>query len=171
MRSLILFRHGKSDWDTPFTSDHDRQLAQRGRESAKVMGRFLQHVGQVPELAVASTAVRARDTLQLAARAGHWNSPMRTEAALYESTPAKVVDWLQTLDSDASTLLLVGHEPTWSELAGELIGRAVVRVPTGAMLRIDFHDDNDSWQALRPGSGELRWLLPPKLVGRLMAKH
>ncbi len=54
--------------------------------------------------------------------------------------------------------------PTWSALAGRLIGRAVLKLPTGAMLRIDF--DSDDWQTLSFGSGELRWLLPPKLVGK-----
>ena len=74
MRSLILFRHGKSDWDAPFASDHERPLTNRGKEAARLMGRFLQQTGQIPDLAVSSSAQRARDTQQLAARAGHWKS-------------------------------------------------------------------------------------------------
>jgi len=41
----------------------------------------------------------------------------------------------------------------------------MIKVPTGAMLRIDF--EIDSWQQLDFGIGELRWLLPPKLVCKM----
>jgi phosphohistidine phosphatase len=73
-----------------------------------------------------------------------------------------VLAWVNNLGENPECLLLTGHEPTWSELAGRLIGKAVVRVPTAAMLRIDF--EVGAWQQLAFGSGELRWLLPPKVV-------
>ena len=72
MKTIILFRHGKSDWDAPSGSDHERPLAARGRKAADAMGRFLSEKGEVPELAIASSAVRARDTLDRAVRAGEW---------------------------------------------------------------------------------------------------
>lgn len=165
MRSLILFRHGKSDWDATFANDHERPLASRGIDSARMMGRLLGEIGEVPDLAISSSAVRARDTLHIAARAGHWTSTLRIDSALYESTPTAVLHWIQGLDEPAYSLLLTGHEPTWSDLAGRLIGGAVIRVPTGAMLRIDFGCDD--WSMVEDGSGELRWLLPPKLIGKV----
>ncbi len=164
MRSLILFRHGKSDWDASFTADHERPLAERGREAARCMGRWLTQVKQLPDLAVSSSAVRARDTLHLAARAGRWTCPIKIDSALYDTSPNAIMGWLNARKDNPERLLLTGHEPTWSALAGRLIGRAVLKLPTGAMLRIDF--DSDDWQTLSFGSGELRWLLPPKLVGK-----
>ena len=164
MRSLILFRHGKSDWEAPFANDHERPLAGRGKDAARCMGRLLSQTRQVPDLAVSSSALRARDTLHLAARAGHWKCPIRIESSLYESSPSAVLGWVKNLEENPECLLLTGHEPTWSELAGRLIGKAVVRVPTAAMLRIDF--EAETWQHLEFGSGELRWLLPPKVVCR-----
>jgi phosphohistidine phosphatase SixA len=61
--------------------------------------------------------------------------------------------------------LLTGHEPTWSGLAGRLVGKAAIRVPTGAMLRIDFQQE--SWDEIEFESGELRWLIAPKMMTRL----
>ena len=72
MLSLILFRHAKSDWDNN-VKDHDRPLAQRGIRAAKTMGNFLAAINKVPELALTSSAKRARDTLDLAARQGNWS--------------------------------------------------------------------------------------------------
>jgi phosphohistidine phosphatase len=165
MLSLILFRHGKSDWDAAYGADHERPLANRGKEAARCMGRVLSQIGQIPDLAVSSSAVRARDTLQLAAQAGRWPCPMRIESALYGSAAGGVLAWFKTLKDKPGSLLLTGHEPTWSELAGRLVGEARVRVPTGAMLRIEF--DAANWQQIEFGSGELRWLLPPKLAQKI----
>jgi phosphohistidine phosphatase len=165
MLNLILFRHGKSDWDLPSGNDHERPLAARGKDAARCMGRLLQQTREVPELAISSSALRARDTLRLAARAGKWKCPQRIESTLYQSSPHAVLAWLQALDGTPASVLLTGHEPTWSELASRLIGRALLRVPTAAMLRIDF--EADTWRQVEFGQGELRWLLPPKVVCRV----
>ncbi|WP_078120134.1 SixA phosphatase family protein [Thiosocius teredinicola] len=165
MLSLILFRHGKSDWDANYASDHERPLAPRGKDAARVMGRALAAMGQIPDLAISSSALRARDTLQLAARAGRWRCPMRIESTLYENTPHDIIEWIAALDETPETLLLTGHEPTWSALAAKLIGGGLIRVPTGSMLRIDF--DIEAWKQIGKEKGELRWLLPPKTIGRI----
>lgn len=165
MLNLILFRHGKSDWDAHYASDHERPLASRGKEAAKTMGRLLRRTGQMPELAVSSSAIRARDTLHLASRAGQWPSRLLIDRRLYGQSADAMLAWLQALRDDAQTLLLVGHEPTWSEFAGRLIGQATLRIPTATMLRVDCQCDD--WQEVRFGTGELRWLLTPKLVAKL----
>ena len=162
MRSLILFRHGKSDWEADYTSDHERPLAHRGKEAAICMGRMLSQAGQIPDLAVSSSALRARATLQLAVRAGRWHCPIRTENALYGCSPDRALKWIRSMDENPACLLLAGHEPTWSEFAGSLIGDAAIRVPTAAMLRIDF--PLSSWHGIDYGQGQLKWLLPPKLI-------
>lgn len=166
MRSLILFRHGKSDWDAPYGIDHDRPVAARGRRAARCMGQLLARLDQLPDLAVSSTALRARDTLQLAANAGRWQCELRTDERLYEATADAMLGWLQGIADNPETLLLTGHEPTWSTFAGRLIGDAAIRVPTAAMLRIDF--ETDDWRQVQFGGGQLRWLLPPKTVCRLV---
>jgi phosphohistidine phosphatase len=74
--------------------------------------------------------------------------------------------WLSTIADNPGNLLLTGHEPTWSTFAGRLVGTAAIRVPTAAMLRIDFEVDH--WEQVRYGSGQLRWLLPPKTACRLL---
>ena len=162
MRSLILFRHGKSDWDANYASDHERPLAHRGKEAAICMGRMLRQAGQVPDLAVSSSALRARATLQLAVRAGRWHCPIRIENALYGRSANSILNWVRALEENPMRLLLTGHEPTWSELAGSLIGDANLRVPTATMLRIDF--EGQSWRHIDHGRGQLKWLIPPKLL-------
>ena len=75
MKSIIFFRHGKSDWYADYDVDHNRPLAKRGIKAAKKMGIFLSELGQLPDIAVSSTAIRAKTTVGLAM---DWN-PLFTE--------------------------------------------------------------------------------------------
>src|ERR1700744_695336 len=66
-RRLVLLRHAKSDW--PDVADHERPLAKRGRRDAPVVGRWLGASGYTPDAVVCSTALRARQTWELASAA------------------------------------------------------------------------------------------------------
>jgi phosphohistidine phosphatase len=161
MRSLIVFRHGKSDWHADGGDDRTRPLAPRGRRSAAAMGRFLSGIGEVPEFAVSSPAVRASDTLRIAVEAGGWACELGTSDALYAGVGEVLAD-LRQLVPEVLIAMVVGHEPTFSALTATLIGGGRVRLPTAGMARIDL--DVESWADLQPGIGELVWLVPPSLV-------
>lgn len=163
MLSLILFRHGKSDWSADNGNDRDRPLAQRGVRAARTMGAFLASTGQLPDKVLCSPAQRARETVNLASRQGNWPCPIEIAEQLYESNAKQVLGFLQAHQDETSTLLLTGHEPIWSELCSRLVGEhANIRFPTAAMARIDLPIRH--WQDIRFGCGELRWLMPPKLL-------
>lgn len=163
MKTLIFFRHGKSDWNAAFERDHDRPINKRGRTDAKRMGRFLAEIDFLPDRIVSSSAVRARTTMEHASEEGGWGDvPTEITDRLYEASPAQVLDVIRAQDEDCRRLLLVGHEPTWSTVVGRLIGEAGVRVSTATMVRVDVRGPR--WSDVDFGRGELRWLVPPKLL-------
>ena len=163
MPALILFRHGKSDWDAGDAADDSaRPLARRGRKAARRMGRFLARTGQVPDAAITSPAVRADDTLRLAMEGGRWSCPVRTVAALYGGGVAGLLAEVQRESAATDVLLAVGHEPTWSSAVTALVGGGDVRFPTAALARIDF--ELDRWDEVAPGTGVLAWLVVPRLL-------
>lgn len=162
MLSLILFRHGKSDRDASYESDHERPLAKRGIKASKAMGKWLADRELVPDRAVTSSAVRARQTLELAAEAGTWDCDIEASDGLYQVTAADVIRLVRAQESSTERLLLVGHEPNWSYVASLLIGGGSIRLPTAAMAGIEF--DETSWAGVSPGGGELRWLQVPRML-------
>lgn len=125
------------------------------------MGRYLAGIGEVPDLALTSPARRAADTLRIAAAAGHWNCEQRVCAGLYGSV-ADALGELRRLPAAAAAAILVGHEPTSSELAALLMGGGRIRMPTGAMVRLEL--DVDDWGDLAPSCGQLAWLVTPRLI-------
>jgi phosphohistidine phosphatase len=159
MKTLLLFRHGKSDWDADYDRDHTRPLAERGRKDARKMGRFLVSARAVPERALSSSATRARETLRLAAEAGGWEATARITDALYAASASAVLREIQATPDDAAVLLVAGHEPTTSALVALLIGGGHVEVKTATVARVDVNVDH--WADIRPGRGALVWLMPP----------
>ena len=161
-KTVFLFRHGKSNWQADYSTDHERPVAPRGRKTARLMGRFLRHSGQIPDLVITSSAVRARSTAELAAEAGEWSVALQIEPRLYGAQASTVLELIRAQPESLQSVMLVGHEPTCSACVGFLSGGSNVRFPTAAMARIDF--PVDSWEQIRPQSGQLIWLLPPKAL-------
>lgn len=162
MKTILLLRHGKSDWDADYGADHDRPLADRGQKGARKMGRFLTTARTVPDRALTSSAKRARETLATAAEAGGWTGPARVTEALYEATPEAVLREIQSEPDDAQTLIVVGHEPTWSTFLSKMIGGGSLQVKTAAVASIEV--EVERWADVQFGRGSLAFLLPPRAL-------
>ena len=152
MLELMLLRHAKSDWDAAFDLDRDRPLNDRGVQSARAVGAFLSKIDRVPDLALSSPAVRARTTVEIAAEAGSWPSPIRLIPQLYSGGPGDLLDAVRSAPN-VGRLLIVGHEPTISTTVSRLIGGGSVRVPTAAL--IEFRLAFLNWSNVEWGSGDL----------------
>ena len=161
MKTVFLLRHGKSDWHAEFETDRDRPLAPRGTKAARRVGRFLAAAAGGPDLVLTSPALRARGTAELAAREGDWGCPVKVLSTLYGGTPEEVLGEVGLQDDAFESILLVGHEPTWSRLCERLTG-ARARVPTACLVSVAL--DCDRWVEAATARGELLWLLPPRLL-------
>ncbi len=159
-KTVLLFRHGKSDWNASYGRDHDRPLNSRGKRASRAMGRWLANTGPLPELILCSTAVRARATCDRARAAGAWTSDVRYERELYHAVPDVLLHYLQEVSDSIQTVMLVGHQPTWSMTATLLSGRPIDLFPTASMTRVDL--SIDSWAHTMPGTGKLIWHQLPK---------
>jgi phosphohistidine phosphatase len=116
MHQLHLLRHAKSSWDDD-AEDHARPLNKRGRESARLIGESLAKTIGPLDLVLCSSALRTRETAELAL-AGF--SPMPRilyEDALYLATQAALMQRLRELDERSNAVMVIGHNPGLHELA------------------------------------------------------
>lgn len=164
MKTLLVMRHAKSDWGAAFDDDHERPLAPRGVKAARRMGAFVRDAGVTPQLAISSTALRARTTVELAAEAGEWSCSVETTRDLYGGDVERILEVVSGSDPGLERVLIAGHQPTWSTLVSWLIGGGRVRMPTAAIACLDL--PTAGWQTLAAGSCELRWLAIPKMLKR-----
>ncbi len=161
MKEILVFRHGKSDWDASFATDHERPLAKRGRKASAKMGKRIARIGKVPGLVISSTAVRARDTARRAIDAGGWDSDLEETSRLYGCSIGDALTEIQRASNSYSRLMLVGHNPTWALLVEALTG-AQVEMPTACLAIAEFPVTD--WQRVTLGKGELGLYLPPRLL-------
>jgi phosphohistidine phosphatase len=167
-RRLILLRHAKSAW--PDVADHDRPLAGRGRRAAPAAGRWLCKSGHVPDLVLCSTARRARETWQLAEEKLGARPRTTFEPRVYGASAAELLGLARETPAGVQRLMIVGHEPTMSDLTLELAdddrGAALDRVrakfPTAAIAILVF---TGSWPELGPGKARLAEFVVPGDLG------
>lgn len=159
MLTLMLMRHGKSDWDAGAATDHARPLNQRGRRSAETMGVVLRDMDAVPDLVVSSTATRARSTAELARLSGGWPSRLVLEDDLYGAGVHDTLAVAARHGGTAKSLMLVGHQPTWSMTVRHLTGEHVdVRTATVVIMDIPI----DLWVGVPTSPATLIDVLQPR---------
>lgn len=159
MPTLMLMRHGKSDWDADAADDHSRPLAPRGVNAAERMGEVIRELRLVPDLVVSSTAKRARATAELARITGGWSSRLVLEDRLYGASVSETLSVLADHGSACERVMLVGHQPTWSMTVQHLTG-ARVSMRTATIADIDLAITE--WPQAPSASGVLTALFQPR---------
>jgi phosphohistidine phosphatase len=159
--SLYVLRHAKAERDG-LADDHARPLKKRGRRAAQAIGRFLTRIEEEPELVLSSSALRARETAELAMEAGRWRAALELDRRLYLAEPETLLRAAAEVEG-SRRLLIVGHQPGLSLLIGLLCAGREPAFPTGALARVDL--DLGRWSELAPGAGWLCWLVTPALIG------
>lgn len=166
MKTLYIVRHGKSSWADLGVSDHDRELLPEGvRRTKKIARWLLKNKKSVPELIISSTAVRARQTARILAEA--FSFPEETivyEANFYHADPEQVLSKLYTLSDEYQTVMIVGHNMTFNDLANEFLDwhHQIENLPTSGVVAIKI--DTDKWVSLSAAKSELDFLLFPKML-------
>ena len=162
MASLILLRHGKSDWNAPYASDMDRPLNTRGITSAQKMGNWLAETGNLPHRVLCSKALRCKETLRLAMLAGKWSSDILYMEELYEVEALEAFEYLKIEGQKTERLLLVGHEPCLSSLLTLCLGGGRFRFPTSAVAVLESTETD--WSKMSGGAFQLNLLVTPKCL-------
>ena len=137
MPTLVLMRHGEAGFAA---RDRARPLTPRGREEAASQARAIARVVGGIDVAVVSEAARTQQTLAALRSAGLAVARVWEEASLYSRGGEGLLETLRDLDRcgiegavreaddaeagfEADAVLVVGHEPTMSTLAGLLATR------------------------------------------------
>jgi len=155
MKSLLLLRHAKSSWKDPNLADHERPLKGRGRRAAALIGRFIAANNLRPDLVLSSTAVRARETVDIVLESGQFVIEVAYDDRLYLADPATLMDTVAQLDSGKQQVLMVGHNPGLEELLFRLTGiRESMPTASLAQILLDIEEWGDAcakntWQLER----------------------
>lgn len=121
---LYLMRHGlAAELGTAGVfHDAERSLTEEGERKVKAIAKAIQAMDLSFDLILSSPCVRARQTAELVAQALHATARLQLADGLVSGeNPCRVVETLGHLKPMPTSLLLVGHEPSLSELASLLV--------------------------------------------------
>jgi phosphohistidine phosphatase len=154
---LFLLRHAEAEPQA--ANDEARALTDKGKKQAAKVGRFCAAHQILPDIILSSPFVRAHQTAKSVADELVLSKRVQIEEFLAVGmTPESALSGLDKY-SGKSTIMLVGHEPDFSRLAGVLIGGqpGSIHFRKATLLSV-------SLQNLKPGAGTIEFLLPVRFL-------
>lgn len=157
--NILLMRHSQA---AAASSDRDRPLSDTGRGEVEIMGQLLQSRGPLPQLVIASDAVRAMETARILINSVGGGIRLVAAAELYLAAPGQWLSTLRNIDSKVSTALLIGHNPGVTEFAQQLRGggRPVDAFDPAQIASFDL--PAGPWHSIEPGMALCRWFMGPR---------
>lgn len=154
-RTLVLLRHAKAERPAG-TADLDRPLTARGHADAGAAGLWLARHDLLPAEVICSPAKRTRQTWHGVAPALGGRAPeVRYEALMYGGTASELLDLIRGAGEGADTVLVIGHNPTISDLSG-LLDPTAVRDSDGLRTSgLAVHRFEGAWADIEPGKAAL----------------
>jgi phosphohistidine phosphatase len=158
--TLMLLRHAKSGHD-PGVADIDRRLNARGYQEANATARLIAARNYAPVHIVCSSSRRTRETLApLIAELGG-SASIEVTRQVYDADADELLDLIREQDSEATSLMIVGHNPSLEDLAhalagsgdGAMLAQLRAGFPPAALAVISF--DRPEWRDITVGLGRL----------------
>jgi phosphohistidine phosphatase len=159
MSTLYLLRHAHAGNPEKWHADDDvRPLSDRGRRQSERVGQLLAEADEAPDLLITSPRVRALETARVVGKL--LNVEIVEEPRLAGPLDPEVLTEILLVAGPAERPCIVGHDPEFSWILGELTGAAAIQMRKGALARVDFEGPT-----ITAGRGVLRFLVPPELLG------
>lgn len=138
MKTFYLIRHAKSSWEDMDTKDIDRPLNKRGFRDAPFMAQLLKGKGVKIDRIISSPANRAYTTATYFAEAlDIEKDKILVKKEIYEAYTDEMIALIKSLDDAWNSVLLFGHNPSFTSLANQFADTYIVNVPTCGVIRID----------------------------------
>jgi phosphohistidine phosphatase len=161
MKRVVLIRHAKA---TPwgYENDFERELTEKGRNDAGKVSRRLREEGIIPEIMVASPALRAFETAAIfASEFGITENEIIRDHELYHGyTTGELIQMIRALPDEKQSVFIFGHNPSFEYYASGLCRSFRNEIPTCSAVVIDF--ETESWKMAAAREGTLFRQFNPK---------
>ncbi len=154
---LYFLRHGDAEERRAGQRDADRHLTTEGCDEMRAAAAGLRALEMQFDAIFSSPLPRALETAEIVAEALDFSTAKivvdpRLEAGAFRMGSLQS---LLATQPRSARILLVGHEPDFSMVVGQMIGGAAIDLKKGGLARVEA-------TRLEPGEGVLRWLLTPQ---------
>ena len=157
--TLYFLRHGiAADREAWEGDDASRPLTDEGCKAMEHEAKALARLELNPDLIITSPLKRAKQTAKILAERLSAEKRLVEDGRLAESFDTRALAAILSEWRDAKSIVLVGHEPDFSETISRVIGGGRIDLKKGGIARVAVTDPSAP-------SGELVWLIAPKVLG------
>ena len=143
MKTITFLRHSKSSWDY-ILEDVDRPLNEVGIEKIKKVAESSRYQFINSDIIFSSTANRAIHTcLILTRQLSISNNKIRLSEDLYTFNHFEVFDFIKKIEDKYSQVVLVGHNPAYTEISNYFSENKILNLPTARWFSMKF--DSNKW--------------------------
>ena len=160
MKRLLLLRHAESTWDFSSVKDFDRPLNKVGSSDADLIGgKLIQNKIKIDYM-LSSGANRAITTAKIIASCIDYSvKSIEINNDIYHSSQDIMMNIINLFPDTYSSVMIVGHNPTFHYLSQLLSGELLNEFPTCTVFCIEF--DVESWtQVIK---GKKQFIIFPEL--------
>ena len=149
MKQLVILRHAKSNRDYG-VEDVDRPLSVNGINLILRVSRKKHVFFENTDVVISSPANRALHTATIVIR--ELNFPLNklmVDKNLYSFSGSRVIDYIYELNDQWTKVVLVGHNPAFTEAVNHFSDRGISHLKTAGLAKIDF--DSNQWIDINKG--------------------
>ena len=149
MKELVILRHAKSN-RTYMVNDINRPLSQSGIERIQIKSYQKRDFFIDAEVIISSPAIRALHTAVIVIRElGISMEKLIIDEQLYTFSGSSIIDYVYSLDERWSKVVLVGHNPAFTEVINHFSDVSINQLKTSGFAKISFNEDQ--WSNLFKG--------------------
>lgn len=165
MKKLIFVRHGRAEELTESISDFERSLTDKGKNVSRIMAGRLREIENDPGILITSPAFRALETAFIFAREYDIDpEKVILKSVLYNNLNLNTLAGiLSEIPEEINTLMLFGHNPSFTELPDRLSKGGCDFLPKSGIVCISFK--SKKWKdIIREKGKQLYFLKPEKTI-------
>jgi len=161
MKHIVFVRHARAEEDSGAFPDFERSLTTNGKTNAEKMAVKLREMGKGPLLFITSPAFRAYETALIFARVMKYKpESVILKNALYTDPNLNALgDILSEVDDSTGSVVLFGHNPSFTELADRLSKNGCDFLPKAGIVCLAFR--TDTWKGIVRERGTIEYFLKP----------
>ena len=163
MKTLYIVRHAKSSWDHPGLGDDQRPLLEKGKKRTKYVIDYFLNKKLKPDLIISSHAVRAFETAKIfAVGLNYPEDKIVVSKGMYHGNLDSLYNYFFDLDDNIESLMMVGHNPTFTYFANQFLDKSIDNLPTSGVVCIEFM--TDKWDEIISAKKRTNFVISPKLL-------
>ena len=158
MKTLIIARHAKSDWNSGCT-DFDRPLNERGLIEAPIMALRLKDINIIPNIIFTSKANRTKQTAEIYSEI-LGISKIEYIDSLYTGTERDYKNFIKLIPDNIQTAMIVGHNPSVTDLLNTMCDACIICIDAAGVSIIE--NEANTWIDIFKNTGKLIKYFSPK---------